>query len=143
MYDRLHEEHHLRHGARQQLGLFLKVRRSPLLHVRWRRPPLLPCGCRCAVSQPTHAAPQGIGLPLEEALRFWRAEFAPRTPGDAFEKQYAYNVRFNYGREGKRTDYTPYSCIKIVGSAPGAVRPRAAQSRKRGAAAVPLRRREA
>lgn len=67
---------------------------------------------------------QGIGLPLEEALRFWRIEFAPRTPGDAFDKQYAYNVRFNYGKEGKRTDYTPFSCIKIVSSMPGAVRTR-------------------
>ena len=65
---------------------------------------------------------QGIGLPLEEAMRFWRAEFAPKTSGDAFEKQYAYNIRYNYGKEGKRTDFTPYSCVKIVSSTPGQVR---------------------
>ena len=64
---------------------------------------------------------QGIGLPLEEAMRFWRTEFGPRTPSDAFDKQYAYNVRYNYGKEGKRTNYTPYSCVKIISSTPGQV----------------------
>ncbi len=57
---------------------------------------------------------QGIGLPLEEALKFWRAEFAPKTTGEKFDKEYAYNVRHNYAKEGKRTDYTPYSCLKII-----------------------------
>eukprot|EP00884_Botryococcus_braunii_P016382 jgi/Botrbrau1/3427/Bobra.139_1s0007.1 len=57
---------------------------------------------------------KGIGLPLEEALRFWRTEFAPVTPSDKFDKEYAYNVRHNYGVEGKRTSYTPYSCVKII-----------------------------
>lgn len=80
MTQRLHADHHLRHGGRQQLGLFLK----------------------------------GIGLPMEEALHFWRQEFAPKTPVDAFNKEYAYNVRHNYGKEGGRKDYTPYSCIKMI-----------------------------
>jgi DNA primase large subunit len=53
-------------------------------------------------------------MPIEEALRFWRTEFAPRTPGDKFDKEYAYNVRHNYGMEGKRSNYTPYSCVKII-----------------------------
>lgn len=47
-------------------------------------------------------------------MKFWRAEFAPKTSGDAFDKNYAYNVRYNYAKEGKRTDYTPYSCLKII-----------------------------
>ena len=57
---------------------------------------------------------QGLGLPLEEAMRFWREGFAPRCAGDEFDKKYAYNVRYNYAKEGKRTDYTPYSCLKII-----------------------------
>jgi DNA primase large subunit len=57
---------------------------------------------------------QGIGLPMEEAMKFWRAEFGPKISGEKFDKEYAYNVRYNYAKEGKRTDYTPYSCKKII-----------------------------
>ncbi len=56
-------------------------------------------------------------------MTFWRAEFAPRTPGDKFEKQYAYNIRHNYGKEGNRKSYTPYSCLKVISATPGVVRP--------------------
>ncbi|PNH05665.1 putative DNA primase large subunit [Tetrabaena socialis] len=81
----LHSERHLRHGGRQQLGLFLKGGRHQLgLFLK------------------------GIGLPMEEALLFWRAEFSPKTTSEAFDKQYAYNIRHSYGREGKRTDYTAH-----------------------------------
>ncbi|XP_048758836.1 DNA primase large subunit-like [Ostrea edulis] len=63
---------------------------------------------------------KGIGLSLEEALRFWRIEFSKVMDGEKFDKQYAYNIRHNYGKEGKRADYTPYSCNKIIMSnAPG------------------------
>jgi len=61
---------------------------------------------------------KGIGVTLEDAMRFWRTEFTKSMPVDKFDKQYAYNVRYNYGKEGKRTDYTPYSCMKIIMSAP-------------------------
>lgn len=60
---------------------------------------------------------------MEEALHFWRQEFAPKTPPDAFNKEYAYNVRHNYGKEGGRKDYTPYSCVKIITTNVGVVRP--------------------
>lgn len=62
---------------------------------------------------------KGIGLSLEDALHFWRAEFTQKTDEHKFEKNYAYNIRHNYGKEGKRINYTPYSCMKIIMSSVG------------------------
>lgn len=85
LFEKMREDHHLKHGGRMQLGLFLK----------------------------------GVGLKLEDALAFWKAEFSQKVGSERFDKEYAYSIRHNYGREGKRTDYTPYSCQKIISSAPG------------------------
>jgi len=65
---------------------------------------------------------KGVGLPLEESLKFWRGEFSKGTiPSDKFDKEYSYNIRHSYGQEGKRTSYAPYSCLKIITShMPGA-----------------------
>lgn len=63
---------------------------------------------------------KGIGLSLKDALDFWRQSFSRRTPPDKFNKTYAYNIRHNYGKEGKRTSYTPYGCTKIIHSQPAA-----------------------
>ncbi|XP_062344546.1 DNA primase large subunit [Cinclus cinclus] len=62
---------------------------------------------------------KGIGLTLEQALEFWKKEFIRgKVDADKFDKGYAYSIRHNYGKEGKRTDYTPYSCMKIIMSNP-------------------------
>ncbi|XP_042294059.1 DNA primase large subunit [Sceloporus undulatus] len=62
---------------------------------------------------------KGIGLTLEQALQFWKVEFMKgKVDADKFDKGYAYNIRHSYGKEGKRTDYTPFSCMKIIMSNP-------------------------
>ncbi len=63
---------------------------------------------------------KGIGLSLEEALVFWQRAFTRKMSVDDFLKKYAYNIRHNYGKEGKRADYTAFPCTRIImGSAPG------------------------
>ncbi|XP_035029424.1 DNA primase large subunit [Hippoglossus stenolepis] len=58
---------------------------------------------------------KGIGLSLEQALQFWRSEFIRgKVDADKFDKAYAYGIRHMFGKEGKRTDYTPYSCMKVI-----------------------------
>ncbi|GAB5355302.1 hypothetical protein AAMO2058_000193500 [Amorphochlora amoebiformis] len=57
---------------------------------------------------------KGIGLTMKESLDFWRKAFSRKISASKFDKSYSYNIRHRYGQEGKRADYTPYSCIKIV-----------------------------
>eukprot|EP00062_Callorhinchus_milii_P009409 gi/632953210/ref/XP_007892280.1/ PREDICTED: DNA primase large subunit [Callorhinchus milii] len=58
---------------------------------------------------------KGIGVTLEQALQFWRSEFIKgKVDAEKFDKLYSYNIRHSFGKEGKRTDYTPYSCMKII-----------------------------
>jgi DNA primase large subunit len=59
---------------------------------------------------------KSIGLTLEEALAFWKRSFSAKVNDDQFQKNYAYNVRHNYGQEGKRANYAPFSCSKIITS---------------------------
>ena len=61
---------------------------------------------------------KGVGLALEDALVFWQKEFTKSMSADDFVKKYAYNIRHNYGKEGKRADYTAYSCTRIILGAP-------------------------
>ena len=88
LYERLKRDHHLKHFGRLQLGLFLKVGSAVRL---WRGV----------------ADDQGIGLPLEEAIVFWRKMYGATMSDDKFNKEYKYNIRHGYGQEGKRMNYPP------------------------------------
>jgi DNA primase large subunit len=55
---------------------------------------------------------------VEEALIYWKVAFSARYSDDQFQKNYAYNVRHNYGQEGKRANYSCYSCQKIINANP-------------------------
>ncbi|OMJ27050.1 DNA primase large subunit [Smittium culicis] len=57
---------------------------------------------------------KGIGLKLQEALIFWKSSFSKHVNEQKFNKDYAYNIRHNYGVEGRRSNYSPYSCAKII-----------------------------
>lgn len=86
MMQKLREQHHLRHSARMQLGVFLK----------------------------------GCGLTMDESLKFWKTEFGKGDiSSDKFEKNYAYNIRHHYGKEGKRQNLTPFACMRVINERPG------------------------
>ncbi|KAJ6637013.1 DNA primase large subunit [Pseudolycoriella hygida] len=57
---------------------------------------------------------KGIGVSLDDSLRFWREEFTKLMDSDKFEKSYVYNIKHNYGKAGSMTNYTPYSCLKVI-----------------------------
>uniref|UniRef100_A0A8C7MIJ0 DNA primase subunit 2 n=1 Tax=Oncorhynchus kisutch TaxID=8019 RepID=A0A8C7MIJ0_ONCKI len=62
---------------------------------------------------------KGIGLTLDQALQFWRSEFIKgKVDAAKFDKAYAYSICHMFGKEGKRTDYTPCSCMKVILSNP-------------------------
>ena len=59
---------------------------------------------------------KGIGLTMDESLRFWKSEFIKKNDIDSekFEENYSYNIRHSYGQEGKRNDYKPWNCNKTI-----------------------------
>jgi DNA primase large subunit len=60
---------------------------------------------------------KGIGLNMEESLNFWRNKFK-NISSDKFEKEYSYNIRHSYGKEGKRNDYIPWNCTRVQRTTP-------------------------
>ncbi|KAF1791620.1 DNA primase large subunit, eukaryotic/archaeal [Phytophthora cactorum] len=57
---------------------------------------------------------KGMGLQLDDAIAYWKQEFCKKMSVDDFNKKYAYNIRHNYGKEGKRKDYAPSNCMRII-----------------------------
>jgi DNA primase large subunit len=59
---------------------------------------------------------KSIGLTVDESMAFFKSEFCKKMPGDKFMKEYAYNIRYNYGLEGKRQEWSGLGCLKIIKS---------------------------
>ena len=51
---------------------------------------------------------------MEESLLFFQNAFTKLISSDDFNKNYAYNIRHMYGKEGKRQSYTAFSCTSII-----------------------------
>ncbi|CDW57123.1 DNA primase large subunit [Trichuris trichiura] len=96
LFEELKSRHHLRHGGRLQLGLFLKRLGLSLESSLkfWQ----------------THFSP----IVDEQQVIAIEFEYSQ------FERHYAYNIRHSYGEAGRRCNYSAYSCLKIImGSTPG------------------------
>lgn len=59
---------------------------------------------------------KGIGLSVDEALKFWAQEFTRNgsISMEKFNKEYKYNIRHQYGLEGARINYKPWDCATIL-----------------------------
>ena len=58
---------------------------------------------------------KGIGLSMNDSLKLWRDQFSKYGISlDQFERQYAYNIRYNYGKEGSGRNFSPYSCLGMI-----------------------------
>ncbi|CAB3410856.1 unnamed protein product [Caenorhabditis bovis] len=57
---------------------------------------------------------KALGLSLDEAMQMMREEFTKKIPSDKFDKEYAYNIRYMYGKEGKRVPQNAMSCAQII-----------------------------
>ena len=62
---------------------------------------------------------KGIGVSMEDALVFWRAEFMQGgKTAEQFERQYTYNFKHQYGQTGSRINYSPYACGAVINASP-------------------------
>lgn len=60
---------------------------------------------------------KGIGLTIEQSLQWWHDEFVQLVGEDGWKKKnYNYNIRYNYGEVGRRQNWHPYNCHKIISS---------------------------
>ncbi|KAK6455277.1 DNA-directed DNA polymerase alpha, DNA primase subunit [Scheffersomyces xylosifermentans] len=60
---------------------------------------------------------KGIGLSIDEAMKFWSYQFTKNPTSmtiEKFNKEYRYNIRHTYGLEGARTKYQPWNCANIM-----------------------------
>lgn len=59
---------------------------------------------------------KGIGLSVDEALKFWHDAFTKnnKMTTEKFNKEYRYNIRHSYGLEGNRINYKPWDCRTIL-----------------------------
>lgn len=58
---------------------------------------------------------KGIGLSMDDAIRYFRGEFTQsHIDADKFDKEYTYGIRYNYGKEGKKVNWAPWNCMRVI-----------------------------
>ncbi|KAI6202868.1 hypothetical protein M3Y94_00490400 [Aphelenchoides besseyi] len=57
---------------------------------------------------------KGAGMSLDNSIAFFRNYFTRKMDMDKFTKNYVYNIRHMYGKEGNRVDHKPMSCSTII-----------------------------
>lgn len=57
---------------------------------------------------------RGIGLSMEGSLEFFQNQFTRKISIDKFNKEYAYNIRYMYGKEGRRVPLPAHSCSALI-----------------------------
>ncbi|KAL1123979.1 hypothetical protein AAG570_001749 [Ranatra chinensis] len=57
---------------------------------------------------------KGIGVAMEDTIAFWRQEFGKKMNPDKFDKEHGYLIRHTYGAAGKRFNYRPMDCLKVI-----------------------------
>lgn len=60
---------------------------------------------------------KGLGLTMEDVRLYFRSEFSKKMDIETYNKSgHDYMVRHLFGKEGKRSEKAPYSCMKIITS---------------------------
>lgn len=59
---------------------------------------------------------KGIGVTMDDSIEFWRNELTKNEniTEDKFNKEYLYQIKYNYGKMGRRVDYRPAGCNKLI-----------------------------
>ncbi|CBK22163.2 uncharacterized protein [Blastocystis hominis] len=61
---------------------------------------------------------RGIGLSVEGALAFFQQQFTAKLSVEKFTRQYAYNIRYLYGLEGRRVPLNALPCSVMMKTRP-------------------------
>lgn len=57
------------------------------------------------------------GMSVDGAVAFFRSSF--KADRETFDREYLYSIRHNYGLEGKRANYSCFTCSRIAGTTSG------------------------
>ena len=61
---------------------------------------------------------KAAGLSIDELLKFFYKKFEKKMTLEKFNKEYRYYFRHHYGLEGRKMNYHPYNCDKIINTNP-------------------------